>query len=134
MDNQFRAFVALYYAIDRLYEAEPSDTTALCASELDPFLFKALGSADPAHYAKFCDTYTKRFGESVSEVAPNESYSLAKEFIAHLSAVFHAMYPDDATISDLFAKHINYGTWLELWEIASDVVSNRLTDLADVQA
>ena len=40
MYDQFRAYVTLFYAIDSLYEIDPSDTTALGAGVLDPFLFK----------------------------------------------------------------------------------------------
>ena len=129
MHDQFRAYIALFYAIDRLYEIDPSDTTALCAGELDPFLFKTLGSADPAHYAGFSAEYARRFGEG--KATPNECFSLAQEFAASLSDVFHAMYPDDVTISDLFAENVNYEAWLGFWRIAGEAADKRLAELAD---
>lgn len=127
MHDQFQAFVALFYAIDRLYEKNPCDTTALCAGELDPFLFNSIGSADPAHYIEFCAAYAMRFGEGTA--SPSECYAFAQEFVASLSDAFHAMYPEDATISDLFASHIDYETWLGLWEAAGHAAAKRQAEL-----
>jgi len=88
--DQFRAYVALFYAIDSLYEIDPSDTNALCAGELDPFLFKTLGSADPARYVEFCSEYARRFGES--KATPYDCFSFAQEFVASLSDEFHDLW------------------------------------------
>ena len=128
MHDQFRAYVTLFYAIDSLYEIDTSDTTALCAGELDPFLFKTLGSADPAHYVEFCAEYARRFGEG--KATPYDCFSLAQEFVASLSDEFHAMYADDDTIADLFARHVDLETWLELWGIAGETAEKWLQELA----
>lgn len=129
MDIRFRAFIALFYAMDKLYELYPCDTTALCAGELDPFLFNTVGSADPAYYLEFCEAYAQRFNGT--NVSPSECYAFAQEFAATLSDAFHAMYPDDPAITDLFAKYIDDEMWLALWAKASNVTDRRLADTAN---
>lgn len=125
MKKQYQAFIALYFAIDHLYEKEPCDTTALCASELDPFLWDDIGSADPAHFVEFCEYYNVK--ASSKNLTAKEGFELIKEYTEKLSATFNEMYPDDKTLSSLFNKHISKDVWGEIWEQATKVATERLS-------
>lgn len=50
-----RAFLATYYVLDEMYQRTPSDSLAVIASDMNPFLFADGKSADPASYEDFVD-------------------------------------------------------------------------------
>lgn len=129
MGNQFQTFIALFYSIDYLYEKCPCDTTALCAGELDPFLFRVIGSADPAHYSEFCEAFTKRFANG--HVGIEDAFSFAKEYANKLSKMFKAMFPEDETIASLFEKHIDERVWSDIWSRAENAAEQRLAELSE---
>lgn len=129
MDNKFQAFIALFYAIDRLYDERPSDTLGLCAGGLNPFLWDAIGSADPAHFIEFGQEFDTRFPDGVATEA--DAFAFAREYADKLSATFHAMFPSDETIAALFDKHIDGETWGKLWESAGKAAARRMDKLGN---
>ena len=129
MNNQFQAFIALFYSIDHLYEKHPCDTTALCASELDPFLFRAIGSADPAHYSEFSEAFEKRFPDGYANM--EEAFVFVKEYADGLSRMFQTMYPEDETIANLFEEYVDETIWPDIWSKAENAAEQRLEELSE---
>ena len=127
MNASFKAFIALFFAIDYLYDQHPCDTTGLCAGELNPFLWKAVGSADPAHYLEFKQEYATRFPEKTP--SETEGFEFVREYAARLSSTFHGMFPSDETIVSLFDRHIDQKAWAAIWERAGVSAAKRLEEL-----
>lgn len=50
-----RAFLATYYVLNEMFQKTPSDSLAVIASDMNPFLFVGMKSADPASYEDFVD-------------------------------------------------------------------------------
>ena len=127
MDTSFQAFVALFYAVDHLYDKCPCDTTGLCAGELNPFLWKAIGSADPAHYIEFKQDYDARFSDK--QPSAKESYAFLQEYVAKLSEMFNTMFPEDETLANLFKRYMDEETWAAIWALANEAAAKRIKEL-----
>lgn len=52
-----KAFLALYHLLDDLYSRYPYNNLGLICSDMDPYLFKGLLSADPAAWEDFSEYY-----------------------------------------------------------------------------
>ena len=48
-----KAFLATYYALDKMYEKYPSVSLVILVGDMCPFTFADLKSADPAAYHDF---------------------------------------------------------------------------------
>ena len=51
--NKFELFTMIYFWLDKYYENTTDDRILNQLSEMNPFLWKDIGSADPAVYSEF---------------------------------------------------------------------------------
>ena len=79
--NEFELFTIMYFWIDCYYEKNTNDRINNLISEMNPFLWKDIGSADPAYYDDFC-----RFIKGKTITLDN-SFELAKSFIKTIDYV-----------------------------------------------
>ena len=52
--NKFELFTMIYFWLDNYYKGTTDDRILNQLSEMNPFLWKDIGSADPAVYIEFC--------------------------------------------------------------------------------
>ena len=79
--NEFELFTIMYFWIDCYYKNTTDDRINNVISEMNPFLWKDIGSADPAYYDDFC-RYIK--GETITL---DNSFELAKNYIKTIDYV-----------------------------------------------
>lgn len=100
----FSAFVAMYYILDAAYDETRDDEIGQRATEANPFLFKDIGSADPAVYIEFKTEWDARYGED-AEVGVEECKAFIEEYLARLSPdcakAFEMVVDDSAWKDDL---------------------------------
>ena len=72
--NKFELFTMIFYAIDLYYDENPSELLGQFLSEMSPFTFTDIGSADPAVYKKFCDFVN-------DDITIDNSYNIALEYV-----------------------------------------------------
>lgn len=75
----YKSFVYMFYALDAIYDENPNEELGNYLSGLNPFLFDDEGSADPAEYEDFKETYAKQFGDK--EVATSDIYEFCKDYL-----------------------------------------------------
>ena len=76
--NRYEIFVMMYFCLEAYWDDNKIDSLGDLCSELNPFLFKGIGSADPAYWADFCDEYPDK------QFTTSEGYSIAKEYVKTL--------------------------------------------------
>ena len=69
----------IFYALDLYYDKNPSEELVQFLSEMSPFTFKQIGSADPAVFIEFC----RFIGDDIITMA--NSYEKAKEYVASIT-------------------------------------------------
>lgn len=104
--NRKLTFIAMYRALDCLYEEAPCEEMRDYLSDANPYIFKDRESADPAIGAEFADLWTKlHYPEDVSA---NEAYAFVKEYLRS-STAFATAFED-----------ISFAEWCDLCDIISD--------------
>ena len=96
--NKFELFTMIFFALDAYYEEETADpyiNTVL--SDMCPFTFKNIGSADPAVFTEFCDF----IGDKI--ITLENSLDIAREYIKTI---------DYADVTDGL-KDIDQKDWIE---------------------
>ena len=68
--NRKQIFIAMFRAMDCLYDENPSESLGEFLSEANPYLFKDRESADPALILEFYE-YMKAYGSAEDETAEN---------------------------------------------------------------
>lgn len=89
--NEFELFTMIYFVLDAYYENDIEDpfiNTVL--SDMNPFLWADIGSADPAMYSEYLDFLQGR------TISLDNSFSIAKEYVktieyADVTAAFDEM-------------------------------------------
>ena len=79
--NKFELFTMIYFWLDKYYENTTDDRILNQLSEMNPFLWKDIGSADPAVYSEFCTFLGER------NISVENSLSIAKEYVATIDYV-----------------------------------------------
>ncbi len=74
--NEFELFTMIYYALDAYYEDHIDDYYINCIlSDMCPFTFKNIGSADPAMYIEYLEFLDKR------KITLDNSLDIAKDYL-----------------------------------------------------
>ena len=79
--NKFELFTMIYFWLDNYYENTTDDMILNQLSEMNPFLWKDIGSADPAVYNEFCTFLGER------EISVENSLSIAKDYVKTIDYV-----------------------------------------------
>ena len=79
--NKFELFTMIFYALDLYYDENPSEELGQFLSEMSPFTFKQIGSADPAVFIEFCQF----IGDD--KITIDNSYEKAKEYVASITEI-----------------------------------------------
>ena len=72
--NKFELFCMTFFAIDSVWQETHDETLGNFLSEMDPYTFADIGSADPAEYTEFCGFITEPINEA-------NSYDLANKYV-----------------------------------------------------
>lgn len=104
--NRFELFTMIYFWLDVYYENETDDRIINQLSEMNPFLWKDLSSADPAVYDEYCSFIGER------EITLKNSLEIAKEYVKTI---------DYVDMTEAFA-HVDQQEWISGCEkyLASD--------------
>ena len=75
--NRFELFTLIYFVLDAYYEDEvkTNEKLQILLSDMNPFVWKDLGSADPAVYADYC----RFLGDKI--ITLENSLEIAKEYV-----------------------------------------------------
>ena len=78
-------FIAMYRALDCLFDETQREDLGNYLSEANPYLFTDRKSADPAVYAGFSNCYDKYFTDD--DITSEKSYSFVRKYLLseHLS-------------------------------------------------
>ena len=79
--NKFELFTMIYFWLDNYYESTTDDRILNQLSEMNPFIWADIGSADPAVYIEYCAFLGER------EISVDNSLSIAKEYVATIDYV-----------------------------------------------
>lgn len=79
--NKFELFTLIFYSLDIYYDNNPSEELGQFLSEMSPFTFKQICSADPAVFTEFCDFIKKE------KIELDESYDLAIQYINSIEEI-----------------------------------------------
>lgn len=101
--NQFELFCIMYFALSYVWENshnEKYENLIFFLGDVNPFIWKDIGSADPAIFIEFCKMVPQK------EISLEESYKVASEYINALPYY----YADD--VREAF-KEIDPEKWLK---------------------
>lgn len=73
--NQFELFTMIFYVLDYYWDQNGGEELGMFLSDMSPFTFDAIGSANPAVYEEFCDFI------KVDEIEVINSYELACKYV-----------------------------------------------------
>ena len=76
--NKFELFSLIFFYLDTQWEENKDEVLGEYLGDMNPFLFKDIGSADPAVYSDFCKVITE-------PITVENSLELAKKYIASLN-------------------------------------------------
>ena len=79
--NKFELFTLIYFWLSRYYKDETDDRIINQLSEMNPFIWADIGSADPAVYIEYCAF----LGEK--EISLENSLSIAKDYVKTIDYV-----------------------------------------------
>lgn len=79
--NNFELFTMIYFWLDNYYYDETNSSISNQISEMNPFLWDDIGSADPAVYHDFCTFIAGR------EITIGNSLDIAREYIKTIDHV-----------------------------------------------
>lgn len=108
--NKKLTFIAMFRALDCLYEESPNETMREYLSDANPYIFTDRNSADPAVGAEFANKWiSSGLPEDISAI---DAYSFVQDYLQSytpFSAVF-----DDISLSE----------WCDLCDIVIEEESN----------
>lgn len=78
MLNCYNTFKMLYYTLDNIWDESKDENLGEFCSNMNPFLWKGEGSADPALYSHFKKQFEEKFKDTCSY---EEAYNFSKEFL-----------------------------------------------------
>lgn len=78
--TQNLVFIAMYRALDCLYDETKREDLRDYLSDANPYLFADRKSADPAVYAEFCNYLSENSPKN--DYSPEESYSLVRQYLS----------------------------------------------------
>ena len=92
--NKFELFTIVFYWLDAYYDDSTDDRLINQLSDMNPFIWKDIGSADPAVYIEFCEFVGDR------EITIENSLDIAKEYVesidyADMTAAFDDLSDED---------------------------------------
>ena len=79
--NKFELFTLIFYSLDIYYDNNPSENLGQFLSEMSPFTFKQICSADPAVFTDFSNFIEK------DKIDLDESYDLAIKYIKSIEEI-----------------------------------------------
>lgn len=79
--NKFELFTLIFYSLDIYYDNNPSENLGQFLSEMSPFTFKQICSADPAVFTDFSNFIKK------DKIDLDESYDLAIKYIKSIEGI-----------------------------------------------
>lgn len=94
--NKFELFSLIFFYLDTQWEENKDEVLGEYLGDMNPFLFKDIGSADPAVYSDFCKVIAE-------QITVENSLELAKKYIESL---------DNETVATAFGT-IDPQEWLE---------------------
>lgn len=100
MTGVYAAFMMMYYILDAASDEMDSEVVQRWAMEANPFLFRDIGSADPAIYIEFKREWDGRYGKDAS-VGEAECKTFLREYLVRLA-------PD---CLDAFATVVDDASW-----------------------
>ena len=77
----YDVFVLMFDALDAMYDETPNEILGNYLSGLNPFWFDDEGSADPAEYEEFKETFSQEFPQK--EPTPEEAYDFCKNYLKY---------------------------------------------------
>ena len=94
--NKFELFTLIYFWLNRYYKDETDDRIINQLSEMNPFIWADIGSADPAVYIEYCAFLGER------KISLEDSLSIAKDYVktidyVDVTAAFENMDPEEWT-------------------------------------
>lgn len=90
MIDSYTAFVAMYYALDAAWDdGAKTDELRSYLSEINPFIWKSKGSADPAHCIELKEAYESKLGEAASN---QEAYYFVEEYLRRVNPEFASLF------------------------------------------
>lgn len=103
MISCYDTFRLLYYSLDSIWEENKDENLGEFCSNMNPFLWKDEGSADPALYSHFKNLFEKKYK---NECSYEDAYNFSKDYLKNEVDIY-AKYALDA-----FNK-ISFEKWLE---------------------
>jgi len=81
--NKFELFTLIYFVLDAYYEDEvkSNNNLSIILGDMNPFVWKDCGSADPAMYSDYCNFLGKK------KITLGNSLALAKEYVKTIDFV-----------------------------------------------
>ena len=94
--NKFELFTLIYFWLSRYYKDATDDRIINQLSEMNPFIWADIGSADPAVYIEYCAFLGAR------KISLENSLSIAKDYVktidyVDVTAAFENIDPEDWT-------------------------------------
>ena len=93
--NRFELFTLVFYWLDVYYEDSTDERVITQISDMNPFLWKDISSADPAVYIEFCEFIGDR------EITVENSLEIAKEYVASIDYADMTAAFDDLSDEDV---------------------------------
>lgn len=103
MFGAWKTFVNMFYALDLAYDDNPSRTLGQFLSDMNPFLFRGAGSADPAIYAEFKHLFAMKFDNKNPD--SKETYGFVVAYLEKKNPLF----------SSLFQANTDEDTWRDTY-------------------
>ncbi len=109
----YDSFVAMYYALDAAFDEHPtSERLRKFVSEANPFIWDGKGSADPAVYTEFRQTWGEEFGSC--KVTAQEALRFVRRYLKIQDEGEYAFVPTDSvTLVEAFDSMVDDKTWKE---------------------
>ena len=101
--NRKLTFIAMYRALDCLYEESPNEIMREFLSEADPYIFTDRESADPAIGVEFADMWINC--SLPDDISVSEAYTFVKNYL-HKYTSFATAFDD-----------ISFSEWCDLCDI-----------------
>lgn len=83
-----KAFLATYYALDKMYKKYPSDSLVILVGDMCPFTFADLKSADPAAYHDFVKCCKQVEAQGGQEDEINTAFQCALAYLQFFNDEF----------------------------------------------
>ena len=77
--TNFELFTMIFYVLDYYWDQNPGEELGIFLSDMSPFTFADIGSADSAVYAEFCDFI------KVEKIEMENSFELASKYISWIN-------------------------------------------------